>query len=159
MNNKFWIVIVILVLVGAAGYYFLMNNNSKTYVPEDTIPQAEVTESVDTEGMEKVIQLSEQNESSESGTATLTESEGKVVVSLNLNSAPSDIPQPAHIHSGACPDVGAVAYPLTNVVNGVSVTTLDVTMADLAAKQPLAINVHKSVPEASVYISCGDLAL
>lgn len=157
MNNKFWIVIVILVLVAASGYYFLMKDNSQTYAPEETIPETEVAETEYPEGMEKVTDLSEQNESSQSGVATLIQRDGKVVVTLNLTGAPTAVPQPAHIHVGTCPDVGAVAYPLTNVVNGVSETTLEVTMADLAAKQPFGINVHKSVPEASVYVSCGDL--
>ena len=71
--------------------------------------------------------------------------------------APENVSQPVHIHVGSCPEVGEVKYPLTNVLDGESVTTLDVTLEQLEIELPLAINVHKSVTEASVYISCGDI--
>lgn len=38
-----------------------------------------------------------------------------------------------------------------------SQTELEVSLLDLEEQMPLAINVHKSVEEASVYVSCGDL--
>jgi len=155
--NKVWILILVIVIV-AAGGYFLMGNKSEQ-VTEEVVTQTETTEVDPSSAMTKTILLSEQNESSESGTAVLTEKDGKVVVTLNMTGAPATVSQPAHIHKGACPDVGAVAYPLTNVVNGVSETTLDVTLQQLASEQPLGINVHKSTPEVKVYVSCGDLNL
>lgn len=103
--------------------------------------------------------MSEQNNSGEFGTATLTEENDKVKVVLKMTGAPAGVTQPAHIHIGSCPEVGAVKYPLTSPVNGLSETTLDVTLDQLKAAMPLAINVHKSVPEGSVYVSCGDLTL
>lgn len=92
----------------------------------------------------------------QTGTATLVEKNGKVVVTVKVTPVQSG-PQPAHIHVGSCPGVGAVAYPLTNLVNGTSTTMLDVTMADLKAKKPLAINIHKSADESKVYTACGSL--
>lgn len=141
----------------------LMRKANPPYAPQNTDTGTVNTESVvsspSPEALSKTIQLDEQNESSESGTAVLTEKDGKVMVTLNLTGAPANVPQPAHIHMGSCPDVGDVLYPLTNVVNGVSETTLDVTWADLAAKQPLGVNVHKSVPKVKVYVACGNLTL
>ena len=102
------------------------------------------------------VTLNELNGSGESGTATLSESNGQLKVSINLANAPAD-PQPAHIHQGTCANLNpAPAYPLTNVVNGTSETTLPLTMATLQGGQ-FAINVHKSATEVSVYVACGDI--
>lgn len=103
------------------------------------------------------VALSAQNNSNESGTATLKETDRKVVVSLSVTGEPKGAIQPAHIHLGSCPNPGAVKYPLTNVVDGKSETTLNVTMDQLRGELPLAINVHKSAAQSKVYVSCGDL--
>lgn len=106
-----------------------------------------------------VIDLMAQNSSGESGTATLTEFNGKTTVTLKMAGFPKGVTQPAHIHSGSCPTPGEVEYPLEFPLNGDSVTTLDVTLNELKAQEPLAINVHKSGTQASVYVSCGNLSL
>jgi hypothetical protein len=105
----------------------------------------------------KTVTLTGENNSGQSGTALLEEIDGKVKVMIDLTGTKYKDPQPAHIHIGVCPGVGAVKYPLTNVVAGKSTTVLTVSMADLAAAGPLAINVHKSAAEASVYTACGSL--
>jgi hypothetical protein len=104
----------------------------------------------------KVV-LAEQSGSGETGTALITQIDGKVIVTLKMNGQPADEPQPAHIHAGACPNPGAIAYPLTSPKNGISVTTLDTTLEELKAAGPLAINVHESVGNATVYVACGDI--
>lgn len=142
--------VLALVVVG----YVLMNTGNKpteTMVTETTSSPAPISE--------VTVSLAQQNDSGESGTATLTEVDGKVMVMLNMIGAPAGVTQPAHIHVGACPNVGAVKYPLTSPVNGKSETTLDVTLAQLKGELPLGINVHKSQAEAGVYVSCGDLVL
>lgn len=103
------------------------------------------------------VPLYAQNTSGEEGTAVLTDVNGKTKVVLALTGAPVGVSQPAHIHVGACPMPGAVKYPLSNVVGGASETTLDVSLTQLKGELPLAVNVHKSGTEASVYVSCGDL--
>ena len=80
-------------------------------------------------------------------------------MSVSLTGAPAGVAQPAHIHVGACPGVGAVKYPLTFPVDGQSETVLDVTLEQLRSELPLAINIHRSAAEASVYVSCGELSL
>ena len=104
-----------------------------------------------------MIDLSSQNDSGESGTATITEEEGKAKVVLSLSGSLA-APQPAHIHTGSCADLGGVKYPLTSPVSGVSETMLDVSANDILSQLPLAINVHKSVEEISTYVACGDIA-
>lgn len=105
------------------------------------------------------VTLSTQNNSGESGTATLKEENGKVKVTLNLTGAPASVSQPAHVHLGSCTSLGGVKHSLMYPLNGKSETTLDTTFDQLKAGLPLAINVHKSETEAGVYVSCGDLKL
>ena len=104
-----------------------------------------------------VFSLSALNNSGESGTATIMPiSDTQSRVEISLTGAPG-IPQPAHIHLGACPTPGGVKFPLGNVMNGKSETVLDVTVAALKAQAPLALNVHKSPAEVGVAVSCGNL--
>ncbi len=103
------------------------------------------------------VELTEENDSGESGKAILVEENNQVTVTISLDDSPEDVSQPAHIHLGSCPEVGGVQYPLTNILNGESTTTIDVTLDQLKSELPLAINIHKSVDEAGVYVSCGNL--
>ncbi|MDO8584626.1 MAG: hypothetical protein Q7R85_00700 [bacterium] len=106
-----------------------------------------------------VVELSAQNKSGEFGTATLTDVGGKTRVALKLTGAPSGVSQPAHIHIGACPNPGAVKYPLAYLVGGASDSVLDVSLDALKAQLPLAINVHKNSEEVKVYVACGDVEI
>jgi len=109
--------------------------------------------------MQKTIQLIAQNGSGQSGTAVITKSpKGNAVVTVSLTGGKFATPQPAHIHLGVCPAPGAVKYPLTDVVNGKSVTTLDASYDDIAkATDKMAINVHMSAKEIKAYTACGNM--
>jgi len=149
MNKSVIAILGVIVIVGI-GWYFL-NSGTDTQSPVDT--QEEVT------GGEIVVVLREQNGSGESGTATITETEGGVRVVLSLTGVPEGVVQPAHIHLNSCADIAGVQYPLTSSVNGSSETTLEVSMDELQGGLPLSVNVHKSAAEASVYVACGDITL
>lgn len=142
------IVILGVALIVAIGGYLLLRTQAREQTPAPVAKLKQAT-----------VVLSEQNKSGQSGTAVLTEKDGNVTVNVSLTPGAKGVAQPAHIHTGACPDVGAVKYPLTNIVDGKSETTLGVTIDTLKAGLPLAINVHKSVPQAKVYVSCGDLSV
>jgi hypothetical protein len=103
--------------------------------------------------------LSEQNDSNQSGTATISEVNGRARVMINLTGSSTSAAQPAHIHTNSCANIGAVVYPLTNVVNGSSVTMLDVPVSQIFSSLPLSINVHKSATESNVYVACGDIVV
>lgn len=152
MNRNLWIVVIV-VVVAILGFMMLQGQKPKVTpkVSETPSPTPAASEGVK-------IDLKEQNESSESGTASLVEKDGKVMVTLNLTGAAEGVVQPAHIHVGSCPKVGDVKYPLTSPVDGKSETTLEVNLDQLKEETPLAINVHKSASEAKVYVACGDLA-
>ena len=103
------------------------------------------------------VQLGSQGGSGRSGTAVLAEIDGKVKVVVSLSGPSGGVSRPAHIHSGSCPDVGAVKYPLTSLAEGASQTNLEVSLDELVAQSPLAINIHKSSEEPSIYLACGDI--
>jgi hypothetical protein len=136
--------IIILILV--AGIFWYMNRQTETPLSLEDAAQES-----------SVVTLSAQNDSGMSGVATLTGMNGNTFVELNLTGAPVDVTQPAHIHTGSCADIGGVVYPLIFPVNGISQTTLTVPLDTILANLPLALNVHKSAAEASVYVACGDL--
>jgi len=108
-------------------------------------------------GNRTVIQLAEENGSGQTGTATLTGTDdGKIMVMVELSNGTS-VAQPAHIHKGTCANLDPKpAYPLTSLTNGVSDTTVDVSMETLMAGE-YAINIQKSAAEASVYVACGNI--
>jgi len=93
----------------------------------------------------------------QSGTATLTEEGDKVKVVINLNTVSGLDNQPAHIHTGSCPNPGKVVFTLNSVKNGKSETLIDAGLESLKNSLPLAINVHKSSQESTVYTACGNL--
>ena len=149
------IYLVVAVVVYGLVYQFLLK---KAYKDSNNYSQTNYNQSTPGAVMKKmVVTLAAENSSGESGTVTLTEDNGKTKVSLTVSGYATSVAQPAHIHVGSCPGVGAVKYPLTNVVNGKSETTIDVTIDQLKAIEPLAINVHKSQAEAGSYVSCGAL--
>jgi hypothetical protein len=109
------------------------------------------------EGLEVTVDLDEQNDSGISGTATLSPtSDGTVEVELELDGSDGG-PHPAHIHEGSCADLDPTpAFPLEDVVDGRSATTVDVDVSDLTVNE-YAINVHESPENADEYVACGDV--
>ncbi len=104
------------------------------------------------------IQLGEQNNSGQSGMAELTDmGNGMTRVVINIRSGAAGVAQPAHIHQGTCANLNPQPlFPLTNVVDGRSETMVNASLSTILSAQH-AINVHKSGPEASVYVSCGNI--
>lgn len=166
--NKLWWVLGGIILLAVFGFAFnalrggASLNSSPSPAPQAASTSAPTEEpSPSTEASEAgtlTVNLAAQNRSGQNGTATLTEENGKVMVTMSLTGTSSTASaQPAHIHAGKCPDVGEVVNALTSLVNGKSTTTLNTTLSALKAKAPLAINVHKSVSEISTYTACGDI--
>jgi CHRD domain len=104
------------------------------------------------------VTMNAQNGSGETGTATLTQSGADIVVKIDIKNGTSAA-QPAHIHEGTCAKLNpAPKYPLTNVVDGKSTSTLkDMKLSSLETGG-FAINVHKSTSDLGTYVSCGDIA-
>jgi hypothetical protein len=103
--------------------------------------------------------LTSQNNSVVAGTAVLSDiGGGKLRVEIRVNGAGAG-PQPAHIHEGSCAQLNpAPKFPLTDVVNGVSRTDVDGSLAALMSA-PHAIHMHKSPDELPIYVACADMRL
>jgi len=103
------------------------------------------------------INMGPQNGSKQNGTASLKDVSGGVWVKVSVFNEPKGAAEPAHIHMGTCKKLNPAPWkPLTNVVNGTSVTTVKgVTIAALK-KSHYAINVHDAKNLAR-YVSCGDI--
>ena len=104
------------------------------------------------------INLGAQNGSKQEGQAFLNDTAGGLKVKVQLKNEPAHASEPAHIHQGTCAKLNPAPWkPLSNVVGGVSVTTIKgLTIADLK-KAKYAINVHESAANLAHYVSCGDL--
>lgn len=104
------------------------------------------------------VNLGAENNSGQTGTATLTEMGSQTRVVVNISGG-SSTAQPAHIHKGQCgPTLDPKpAYPLTSLTNGTSETMVDANMAEIA-NGTYAVNIHKSAAEAAVYVSCGNIS-
>ena len=104
---------------------------------------------------ETKVKLEPQNNSSESGTATLTPSGDSTKVVLDVKGAEGT--QPTHIHKGSCAKLDPKpAFPLSPVVNGKSETTVKASLKDLTSGN-YAINGHKSAQDLKTYVFCGDI--
>jgi hypothetical protein len=104
-----------------------------------------------------VIALLPDSNSGQTGVAEIKDENGKVKVEIILSGTPAGSVQPAHIHVGNRPSLGAVKYPLSNVVDGVSETVLNVSFDQLLSGRPLGINIHKSATEMAVSVASGNL--
>jgi hypothetical protein len=103
------------------------------------------------------VPMHAQNGSGEDGTATLNQQGANVVVTISLVKGTAT-PQPAHIHEGTCAKLNPTPkYPLSNVVNGKSTTTLKNFKLASLQTGGYAINVHKSTSDIATYVSCGDI--
>ena len=102
---------------------------------------------------ETKVKLDAQNNSGESGTATLTPMGDSTKVVLDVKGAEGT--QPTHIHKGTCDKLDPKpAFPLSPVVNGKSETTVKASMKDLTTGG-YAINGHKSAQDLKTYVFCG----
>lgn len=103
------------------------------------------------------VQLQPKGNSGVSGTATLTPKGNQTQVVVQLKGDISNIPQPAHFHSGTCDKLDPKPkFPLADVVNGTSSSVIAATVSELTSAQ-YTINVHKSAAEIKTSVACGEV--
>jgi len=101
--------------------------------------------------------LAEQNASGVSGTVKLEPiGQSEIKVTIDLDGTEDDASHPAHVHPGTCADLDPTPeYPLKNVVNGRSETTIEASPLDLFTGE-YAVNVHDA-DDPSVYVACANI--
>ena len=166
MKSWVWILILVLVVLGLVAYGMRVRTTSSQTTQQPTPPTTTYQQPAQTPPSDAITQPISETVTltavdstviDQYGNAVITEKDGNLEVTLNLMGE-NGASQPAHIHEGACPGIGAVVYPLENAVNGKSTSVIeDMTLEDLKDQLPLALNVHKSAEEVSVYTACGNL--
>ncbi len=162
-QGRFSVVPWILLLVIVAAGFFFYKSRQDAKMKEEQQKAAMMKQDEEKKAMrEKAkkslsIKLAPQSNSEQSGSATIGEENGKVVVTLSLAGGNYTLPQPAHFHEGTCEAPGKIVYPLKDAEGGQSKTTLDTTLESLNDQTPLILNVHKSNAELKVYTACGVL--
>jgi Cu/Zn superoxide dismutase len=102
------------------------------------------------------LQLVEQNSSGQDGTATFTSlAGGRTRIVLELTNPP-EVPQPAHVHSGTCDDLGDPVVALTSVEDGTSDTEVERSLEELE-QGDLVVHAHKSEAEYDVSVACAPI--
>lgn len=147
-------IVALIAVVGGISYFSMQKQGDEK---EEAMVEKKMMEET---AMMKAMKYSftAQNNSGQTGMVTFSDDGiGKTKVMIDTTGAPKDVPQPAHIHVGPCKSIGAVKYPLMNVVNGKSETILAVSLDNLLKELPFAVNVHKSAAEAKVYVTCADI--
>jgi len=101
--------------------------------------------------------LTEQNASGISGTAKLEPiAQDQIKVTVELDGADASASYPAHVHEGTCANLNPnPEYPLHNVENARSETTIDASPLDLFTGE-YAVNVHDA-DDPSKYVACADI--
>lgn len=104
------------------------------------------------------INMGAQNGSKQDGQVFLNDTSSGLKVKIQLKNEPAGASEPAHIHQGTCAKLNAAPWkPLSNVVNGFSVTTISGLAIANLKKARYAINVYQSAANLTHYVSCGDL--
>jgi hypothetical protein len=99
------------------------------------------------------LELVEENESGQSGTAVISPVDGESArIVMEVARAP-DVPQPAHVHPGPCGNLGDPIAALESLVNGRSETIVPISLADLQ-RGGLVVHAHKSEAEFEVSVVC-----
>jgi hypothetical protein len=102
------------------------------------------------------LELTEQNGSGQSGTATLTPvGDERTKIVMELSNSPA-VPQPAHVHPGPCDDLGDPVAALENLVRGRSETTVPLSFAELR-RGDLVVHAHKSERDYSISVACAPI--
>lgn len=153
-----WIVLLVIVVIGFFFYKARQDEKTKTAQLEKVMMEKKEQEKKAMEEKARntaAVILSEQNKSGQSGSATVTKDGDKVKVVLSLTGGKFTEPQPVHFHEGICEKPGKVVYPLTDLEEGKSETTLNVSLEKLKSQAPLIVNAHQSKEKLSVYTACG----
>jgi len=178
MNQKLIIGVITIIIVAAGVGIYSSNSSKREMAKKSAMEQQKEKEAMiqkESDGaIEKpegamvkkegamisqgmTMKLASLGNSGVTGDVLFTPKEDKTEVSIMLKGAVKGSVYPSHIHEGSCPTPGAVKYPLTSIIDGKSITLVNISVDQLLKAPPLAINVHKSPTELKSYVACGDL--
>lgn len=145
--------LVMAILATAALVLTACNGGDQGTAPEASPSRAE-TEGAQT--TEVTLQMKSRNNSGQEGTAILTATaDGQTKVVLDLADSPGG-PQPSHINSGSCDNLGETVHILGGLRSGKLQATVQASLDSLLAGQ-FAVNVTKSPQEFGVSVSCAEI--
>lgn len=160
MKKAIWIVIVIIILLLIVWAFAAMNDGDVDDMDTDvdiTLEERARQAGLAVTETSILVDLAEQNNSGISGVAVLTElGDAQTEVAVWLDDE-AGTPRPAHIHAGTCATIGGVEFPLENVTDEFSNTTIASDFETLEAMGPLSINAHESEALLDNYIACGNI--
>ncbi|MBI3742490.1 MAG: hypothetical protein HY257_12145, partial [Chloroflexi bacterium] len=96
-----------------------------TAVPPTAVPPTAVPPPAPPPPVSFTLTFGPGRDATQAGTVTFTAKGDQTQVDVALQNATAGVAQPGHIHTGACPGVGAVTFPLTNAADGKSTTTVN----------------------------------
>ena len=130
-----------------------------TYAQQHAVSASEIGQEPPPEVSAIERALAEVGGSGKSGDGLIVQVDDDLSVELLISPSSAADDQPAHIHTGTCAALGAVVHPLTNVVDGMSATTLaGINIGDVADGAH-AIAVHESAANMQNIIACGDIPM
>ena len=104
----------------------------------------------------RTISVTTLNDSGVTGSVAFRGVADRTEVSITVEPG-SNPDMPAHIHPGTCDELTPQPkFPLENVRDGVSVTVVPASLAELFAGD-LAVNIHKSNDDLRTYTACVDI--
>jgi hypothetical protein len=105
---------------------------------------------------ELTLQMKARNNSGQDGTAILSATpDGNTTVVLDLANSPAG-PQPSHVSSGTCANLGSTVHILGGLRGGKLQATVPASLDSLLSGQ-FAVNVTKSPREFGVSVSCAEI--
>lgn len=106
---------------------------------------------------EGTMRLESVGGSKQSGIVTIEDDENAMaVVSVRVLGS-TEAEQSAHIHYGSCAYTGEVKFPLVDLADGSSRTTLEISKQELLWGLPLSVNVHASTTDDTI-VACADIS-
>ena len=124
--------------------------------PQKSPQPKNLTQNTET-AKEFAIYLKPMNNSKQTGSASLIEKNGKITIGISTTGEPKNVVQYASIHVDTCEILGNIKFPLTNIINGSSQTTLETTIINLQNLGPLALNINRTQGNDKDSVSCANL--
>lgn len=144
---------VFMVIVGILLFFGKGANTpspQKSPQPKNIAQNAETTK-------ELAVYLKAMNHYKQTGSASLTEKNGRVTIGISTTGEPKNVVQFANIYSGTCESLGNIKFPLANIINGSSQTDLETTIVNLQNSGPLALNINRTQGDNKNSVSCANL--